>query len=197
MRREQLDISRSQVSKRIAALEEELGTRLIYRSPRSISLTSAGETLLGYYRHIFDTMEEAKFAVENLSNTCSGRLRFSMPTCLGAALLPRSVLRVHAAASQHRARRAHFRVLRRYRRRRLRRRDPRGATARRFHADGAPPRDFPAGAGCRSGVPARSMAFAAHPAELDAASLSRPAWREASRPGLDFRRRGRAPHACR
>jgi DNA-binding transcriptional LysR family regulator len=84
-----LNISRSQVSKRIAALEEGLGTLLIYRSPRSICLTSAGETLLGYYRHIFETIEEAKVAVENLSNTCGGRLRFSMPTCLGAALLPK------------------------------------------------------------------------------------------------------------
>ncbi len=86
---EHLGMSRSQVSKRIAALEDDLGTRLIYRSPRSISLTSAGETLLRYYRQIFDTMEQARSALENLSKTCSGRLRFSMPTCLATALLPR------------------------------------------------------------------------------------------------------------
>jgi DNA-binding transcriptional LysR family regulator len=86
---EYLNISRSQVSKRIAALEDELGTRLIYRSPRSISLTSAGETLLRYYRQVFETMEEAKFALEHLNTTCAGRLRFSLPTCLAGALLPR------------------------------------------------------------------------------------------------------------
>jgi DNA-binding transcriptional LysR family regulator len=86
---EYLHISRSQVSKRIAALEDELGTRLIYRSPRSISLTSSGETLLRYYRQIFEKMEEAKFALEHLNTTCAGRLRFSLPTCLAAALLPR------------------------------------------------------------------------------------------------------------
>lgn len=84
-----LDISRSQASKRIAALEDELGTTLIYRSPRSISLTSAGETLFGHYRRIFDMMEEARLAVEHLSNAPLGRLRFSMPTCLGSALLPK------------------------------------------------------------------------------------------------------------
>ena len=84
-----LGMSRAQVSKRIAALEEAVGARLIYRSTRSISLTGAGELLLGYYRHIFDTMEEAKVAVENLRSTCAGRLRISMPTCIGAALLPR------------------------------------------------------------------------------------------------------------
>lgn len=84
-----LSISRSQASKRIAALEDELGTTLIYRSPRSISLTSAGETLFGHYRRIFDMMEEARLAVEHLSNAPLGRLRFSMPTCLGSALLPK------------------------------------------------------------------------------------------------------------
>ena len=84
-----LNISRSQASKRIAALEDELGTPLIYRSPRSISLTSAGETLFAHYRRIFDMMEEARLAVEHLSNAPIGRLRFSMPTCLGSGLLPK------------------------------------------------------------------------------------------------------------
>jgi DNA-binding transcriptional LysR family regulator len=84
-----LSISRSQASKRIAALEDELGTTLIYRSPRSISLTSAGETLFAHYRRIFDMMEEARLAVEHLSNAPIGRLRFSMPTCLGSGLLPK------------------------------------------------------------------------------------------------------------
>lgn len=85
----QLGISRSQASKRIASLEEELGTKLIYRSPRSISLTNAGETLLEHYRRVYDMIEEARLAVENLSHRPAGRLRFSVPTCLGAALLPR------------------------------------------------------------------------------------------------------------
>ena len=84
-----LSISRSQASKRVAALEDELGTTLIYRSPRSISLTSAGETLFAHYRRIFDMMEEARLAVEHLSNAPIGRLRFSMPTCLGSGLLPK------------------------------------------------------------------------------------------------------------
>jgi DNA-binding transcriptional LysR family regulator len=85
---QQLRLSPSQASKRIASLEEELHTRLIYRSPRSISLTSAGETLLAHYRRIYDMVEEARVAVEHLNNEPLGRLRFSVPTCLGAALLP-------------------------------------------------------------------------------------------------------------
>jgi DNA-binding transcriptional LysR family regulator len=85
----QLSISRAQASKRIAALECELGAPLIYRSSRSISLTSAGETLLEYYRRVFQTMEEARAAVEHLRTAPSGRLRFSLPTCLWVPLLPR------------------------------------------------------------------------------------------------------------
>lgn len=85
----QLNISRSQASKRIAALEEELGTPLIYRSTRSISLTGAGETLLAHYRRIFAMMEEARAAVEHLNEAPVGRLRFSMPTCLVEHLLPK------------------------------------------------------------------------------------------------------------
>jgi DNA-binding transcriptional LysR family regulator len=84
-----LNISRSQASKRIAALEQELGTPLIYRSPRSISLTSAGETLLAYYRRIFAMLEEARTAVEHLHDAPMGRLRFSLPTCLVSQLLPK------------------------------------------------------------------------------------------------------------
>lgn len=85
----QLSISRAQASKRIAALECELGAPLIYRSSRSISLTSAGETLLEYYRRVFQTMEEARLVLEHLRIVPAGRLRFSLPTCLWAALLPR------------------------------------------------------------------------------------------------------------
>jgi DNA-binding transcriptional LysR family regulator len=84
----QLNMSPSQASKRIASLEAELGARLFYRTPRSISLTSAGETLLHYYRRIHEMAEASRAAIATLSKP-RGRLRFSVPTCLGAALLPR------------------------------------------------------------------------------------------------------------
>src|SRR6185437_56444 len=84
----QLNISPSQASKRIASLESGLGARLFYRSPRSLSLTSAGETLLEYYRRIQGLVEESREAMGRLSKP-QGRLRFSVPTCLGASLLPK------------------------------------------------------------------------------------------------------------
>jgi DNA-binding transcriptional LysR family regulator len=84
----QLNISASQASKRIASIEDEHGARLFYRTPRNISLTSAGETLLEYYRRIHQMIEESRAAIGQLSKPC-GRLRFSVPTCLGAVLLPK------------------------------------------------------------------------------------------------------------
>lgn len=85
----QLQISRSQASKRIATLEQQLGSTLIYRSSRSISLTACGEALLEHCRRICHLAEDARAAVEELSGSPSGRLRLSVPTCLGASLLPR------------------------------------------------------------------------------------------------------------
>lgn len=87
----QLRVSQSHVSKRIAQLEQQLGTALIYRSSRSISLTAPGETLLDHCRLICDLAREAKTAVEELSGSPTGRLRLSVPTCIGAALLPRLI----------------------------------------------------------------------------------------------------------
>jgi DNA-binding transcriptional LysR family regulator len=84
-----LSISRAQASKRLLALEDELRTPLIYRSSRSLSLTAAGETLLQHYRRIFELMEDARLAVEQFGRAPAGRLRFSVPTCLGSSLLPK------------------------------------------------------------------------------------------------------------
>lgn len=84
----QLGISPSQVSKRVAALEKELGVRLFHRTPRSISLTRAGETLFEHYRRICEIAEESRAAIGRLSNP-GGKLRISMPTCLGSILLPK------------------------------------------------------------------------------------------------------------
>jgi DNA-binding transcriptional LysR family regulator len=189
-----LGMSRAQVSKRIAALEKAVGARLIYRSPRSISLTAAGELLLGYYRHIFDTMEEAKVAVENLRSTCSGRLRFSMPTCIGATLLPRLycefmprhphlLLEAHTSESCVDIVAGGYDVAIRM----AQRLDDSTLTARRLATS--------------------SLVLAAAPAYLqERGSPGHPAeltrhrclglHRETSRPGMDFRRRGQAPRGA-
>ena len=85
---QQLRMSRGAASKRLALLERELGATLVYRSSRSIRLTSAGEAVLEHCRKICAISEEAKIAIEALDARPRGRLRFSLPTCLGASVLP-------------------------------------------------------------------------------------------------------------
>lgn len=85
---EQLGMSRSAVSKRIAHLERRLGTSLINRTPRSISLTEAGTIFLEHCRHIQEAIERAQAAVQDQDRIPAGVLRLSIPTSLGAALMP-------------------------------------------------------------------------------------------------------------
>ena len=85
---EQLGMSRSAVSKRIAQLERNLGTNLINRTPRSISLTEAGRIFLDHCRQIEQAIERAQEAVQDQDRTPAGMLRFSIPTTLGAVLMP-------------------------------------------------------------------------------------------------------------
>lgn len=89
----QLDVTPMQVSRRVAALEEELGVRLFHRSTRSVSLTAEGEALLPHAIAMSEAEENARHALGQTSNRVSGVLRVSTPSIFGQsivlALLPR------------------------------------------------------------------------------------------------------------
>jgi|SRR5690606_20355041 len=53
----------SNVTARIKSLEEEFGAPLLFRTSRKVSLTPAGETLMGYSKQIHFLIDEAKQAV--------------------------------------------------------------------------------------------------------------------------------------
>ena len=59
----ELGISQQAVSKRIAALEKELGVRLFTRTARGIQLTTDGETFLPHARALLDAAERAVASV--------------------------------------------------------------------------------------------------------------------------------------
>ncbi len=71
---EQLFITQSAVSKRIAQLEEQLNSRLFDRIGRHISLTEAGTTLLPKARAILLQLQDAKRSLSNLSGEVGGTL---------------------------------------------------------------------------------------------------------------------------
>lgn len=83
-----LRMSRSSVSKRVGQLEKELGVALFNRSTRRISLTDAGETLYRHWQNIAVEIDGALAAVQGNDQLPTGTLRVSMPTSLGAALMP-------------------------------------------------------------------------------------------------------------
>lgn len=79
----QLGVARSVVTRQIAALEEHLGIKLMVRSTRRLSLTSAGSAYLEKCRVILELVEEAEAGVMEERLTPSGPLRVSLPLSFG------------------------------------------------------------------------------------------------------------------
>jgi DNA-binding transcriptional LysR family regulator len=84
---EALGISTSVVSRQIAALETELGTRLLKRSTRRVELTDAGSIYLKRVRSLLTELEETNRALKNPNSTAAGRFRIAAPTALGLSLI--------------------------------------------------------------------------------------------------------------
>lgn len=85
---ETLFLTQPAVSKRIAALEIELGTPLFDRIGRRIVLTEAGRTLLPKAQHILDEIDESRRMIANLSQQVGGPLRLATSHHIGLHRLP-------------------------------------------------------------------------------------------------------------
>lgn len=77
-----LKIPKSRLSRRIAALEERLGVRLINRSSRQISVTEIGMEVYRYCVDLTVAAEAAEAAVEENLAEPRGKVRVSCPTAL-------------------------------------------------------------------------------------------------------------------
>jgi DNA-binding transcriptional LysR family regulator len=78
-----LRMPKSNVSYRMTRLEERLGVRLLQRTTRSLSVTSAGELYYQHCRTIAQTAEEANVAIHNIKARPHGVLRISFPVAFG------------------------------------------------------------------------------------------------------------------
>jgi DNA-binding transcriptional LysR family regulator len=79
----EMGLSPAVVSKRLRRLEDRLGTRLMQRTTRQISLTEAGQ---GFYERvvaILASIEEAEAFVSRRSALARGTLKVSAPTSFG------------------------------------------------------------------------------------------------------------------
>jgi DNA-binding transcriptional LysR family regulator len=93
---QQLFLTQPAISKRIAALERELGTALFDRVGRHVDLTEAGRALLPRARQILEAVEDSRRTLSNLSGQVEGPLRFGTSHHIGLHRLP-PVLRAYSA----------------------------------------------------------------------------------------------------
>ena len=78
-----LNLSKSLVSKQITQLEKSIGSRLLNRTTRALSLTEAGSMFYEHCARIVEELEEAKLAVSRLQSEPRGILRISAPVAFG------------------------------------------------------------------------------------------------------------------
>lgn len=76
-----LGLGQPNVSRYVAALEEHLQTRLLYRSTRKLSLTPEGERYYADVRRILDAVDESESSFRSNVDP-SGLLRVACPTAL-------------------------------------------------------------------------------------------------------------------
>jgi len=77
------DVQPSSISRQLAALENELGIRLLNRTTRNIGLTEAGSTYYEYSQRIIAELDEAKRVVNDLQKEPQGTLKLSMTVGFG------------------------------------------------------------------------------------------------------------------
>ncbi|MFA7553259.1 MAG: LysR family transcriptional regulator [Spongiibacteraceae bacterium] len=85
---EVLHITQPAVSKRIAALENQLDCRLFDRISRQIKLTEAGTALLPRAERILRAVQEAKRSIDDLRGEVSGQLSIGISHHIGLHRLP-------------------------------------------------------------------------------------------------------------
>ena len=85
-----LGLTKSLVSRALAELEDRLGTRLVQRTTRRMSLTETGELLATYARRVVEEMDNAEAAIEAIRDHPRGDLKVSAPfSILRFVLVPR------------------------------------------------------------------------------------------------------------
>ena len=84
---QRLALPKSTISRRLAALEQRLGERLLLRTTRRQSLTEFGMQLLEHARQVASEIEAVAALSERRQAAPSGRLRVSMPSDFANLLL--------------------------------------------------------------------------------------------------------------
>ena len=85
---EKLHLTQPAVSKRVALLEEQLGSELFDRIGRVVSLTEAGQALLPHAKNVQQELAQAERSVRDLAGEVAGQLRLATSHHIGLHRLP-------------------------------------------------------------------------------------------------------------
>jgi DNA-binding transcriptional LysR family regulator len=94
---EALSYTQSAISQQIATLESEAGIALLERHPRGVTLTAAGQTLVGHAEGILARLDAAEAALEAIAGLRGGELRLASFPTAGATLLPHAIAAFRAS----------------------------------------------------------------------------------------------------
>ncbi len=94
---EVLHVTQPAISKTVRALEEELGTPLLVRERRRVTLTEAGRLVLERAQGVIDALRVIEEEVGAVAALRRGRLRIGMPPIVGVAFFPPLLAEFHTA----------------------------------------------------------------------------------------------------
>lgn len=79
----QLDVAISAVSRQVTELEKHYGSKLLYRTTRSIKLTPEGEFFAPYFRDILQQLDNLETSMQERKQQIQGKLRLTSPQSIG------------------------------------------------------------------------------------------------------------------
>ena len=83
----ELNMSPAMATKHVDSLETRLGTKLLHRTTRQLSLTDAGREYLQACQRILQDLEEAESEVSSQQHQAMGRLRLNAPLSFGTRFI--------------------------------------------------------------------------------------------------------------
>ncbi len=88
-----MDLPKSNISRKVSRLENQLGARLLERSTRSLRLTEVGQVYFQHCSRILEEVQSANQCIEALTSTPRGKLNICASVSIGQNILaPRLAL---------------------------------------------------------------------------------------------------------
>ena len=78
-----MGVSKGHISQRISQLEDRLGTRLLHRTTRKLSLTELGNLYYQRCKQVIEDLDEIEQTVSEFQQRATGLLKISSPNLLG------------------------------------------------------------------------------------------------------------------